>query len=147
LACLHTNSFARSIWEFIGATVIWSIGDIILLGRAMAVVASIAPAGERGRYMSVYGLNWGLAIAIAPFTGTQMLQRWGTSWTWGAIALLCAALALLQPLVGRVVGKASQRHPVGETIRQSSAQSHRQVPPHSLCKTFDAVSPPRGSGR
>jgi MFS family permease len=144
---LSAYGFAQSIWEFIGATVIWSIGDIILLGRAMAVVASIAPAGERGRYMSVYGLSWGLAIAIAPFTGTQMLQRWGTSWTWGATALLCAALALLQPLVGRVVGKASQRHPVGETIRQSSAQPHGQVPPHRLGKAFDAVWPPRGSGR
>jgi MFS family permease len=105
---LCAYGLARSIWEFTGATVVWSIGDLILLGRAMAVVASLAPNGARGRYLSAYGLSWGLAIAIAPLAGTQLLQRWGSFWAWAAIALLCVVLALAQPLAARVVGRRNQ---------------------------------------
>jgi MFS family permease len=95
--------FARSLWQFGAATLLWSVGDLVLLGRATAVMASIAPADARGRYMAVYGISWGVALVVGPAVGTQLLARWGVLPAWAAIAVTCAVLASVQPLAARVV--------------------------------------------
>lgn len=61
------------------------------------------PLGARGRYMSVFGISWGVALVIGPVAGTQLLARWGVPATWAAIAVACAMLASAQPIAARVV--------------------------------------------
>lgn len=50
----------------VASTVVWSAGDLLLVGRAQSVVASLAPPGGTGRYLAVYGTSWGIAGVAAP---------------------------------------------------------------------------------
>lgn len=90
---LQANAFATTLPHFAAATVLWSIGDLILLGRAYALVAEIAPQHARARYFSVYGLSWGAAAVFGPIAGTALLARGGPVTLWTACALASALLA------------------------------------------------------
>ncbi len=85
------------------ATIIWSLGDLVLLGRAYTIVAAIAPETARGRYMAVHGISWGLAGIAAPLLGTQLLTHGGPRLAWSTVATLCLALATAQPVLRRRV--------------------------------------------
>jgi MFS family permease len=102
-AGLLANGFAATLPQFAAATVLWSTGDLVLLGRAHALVADIAPERARGRYFSVYGLCWGAAAVLGPVAGTQLLDRAGPRVLWVACAAGCGALALAQPRLRRLV--------------------------------------------
>ena len=78
-AGLFLNGFVTSVPGFIAATIIWSIGDLLPLGHAYTIVASIAPDTARGQYMAVYGISWGLAAVGAPLLGTQRFHTAGPS--------------------------------------------------------------------
>lgn len=88
---------AETLLAFVVSTVLWSAGDAVLLGRAYALVAAVAPPRGRGRYLAVYGISWGLAAVVAPLVGTQLLSRWGPGVTWTTLAGASLALALAQP--------------------------------------------------
>ncbi|GAA4125231.1 MFS transporter [Knoellia locipacati] len=96
-AGLLANGFATTPWMFVVATVVWSVGDLLLLGHAHSLVAALAPDGSRGRYLAVHGLSWGFAAVLAPVMGTQLLERTGPTTTWVAVAAGSCALALAQP--------------------------------------------------
>ncbi|MFG3257047.1 MFS transporter [Streptomyces sp. NPDC048172] len=83
------------------ATVVWSVGDLLVMGRLIATAADLAPPGGTGRYLAVYGTSWGIASVAAPLLGTQLLQHAGTTTLWLTTAVTCAALATLQPAVAR----------------------------------------------
>lgn len=85
------------------AAVVWSVGDLVLLGRAPALVAALAPAASRARYLSAHGVSWGIAAMVGPVLGTQLLARIGVTATWTALGAGGLALALVQPLVVRRV--------------------------------------------
>ncbi|MEV6756588.1 MFS transporter [Streptomyces sp. NPDC051214] len=85
------------------ATVVWSTGDLLLVGRVYAVVAGLAPAGAKGRYLAVYGTSWGIAGIAAPVMGTQLLEHAGPTGLWSVMALACLLLAVLQPALLRYV--------------------------------------------
>lgn len=102
-AGLVVNGFARSPAVFVLAAVVWSLGDLVLLGRAYAVVASLVPQGHRGEYLAAYGVSWGLAAVIAPVVGTALLAYGGPPLAWTVCAGLCLALGGCQPVVRRVV--------------------------------------------
>jgi MFS family permease len=101
---------AADLPGLVAATVVWSLGDLILLGRATALVATIAPDTARGRYLSAYGVSWGIAAMVAPLLGTQLIARLHAAGTWDALGALCLALALAQPLVA-VVARRTGRLP------------------------------------
>jgi MFS family permease len=102
-AGLALTGLATSLPTFAAATVVWSLGDLVLLGRAYTVVADIAPETHRGRYLAVYGLCWGVAAVAAPLLGTQLLAHSGPATTWTSLAVLCLALAAAQPALRRRV--------------------------------------------
>ncbi|MEV0143818.1 MULTISPECIES: MFS transporter [unclassified Nonomuraea] len=96
---------AHTLPTLLVATVVWSLGDLFMVGRAYAVVAGLAPEDARGSYLAVYGISWGIAAVAAPLTGTQLLERAGTAGMWAAAACVCLALAAAQlairPLLAR----------------------------------------------
>ncbi|MCY0936937.1 MFS transporter [Streptomyces sp. H34-S4] len=98
-------ALARGLGTFIAATVVWSVGDLFLVGRAYAFVASLAPTGARGRYLAVYGTSWGIGGILAPLAGTQLLEHAGTAGLWSSMAVVCLALAALQPALVRNADK------------------------------------------
>ncbi|MFF7636511.1 MFS transporter [Kitasatospora sp. NPDC008050] len=94
---------ARTLPGFLAATVLWSLGDLLMMGRIYAAVVDLAPAEARGHYLAVYGTSWGLAGIAAPLLGTQLLAHVGVTCLWSVLAAGCVLLAAAQPLLGRVL--------------------------------------------
>ena len=102
-AGLLMTGFAHGLPAFVVATVLWSLGDLLLLGRAYTVVAALAPTGARGGYLATYGLSWGVAAVVAPLLGTGLLAAGGAPLAWSVLAGLCLLLAAAQTVVRRGV--------------------------------------------
>ncbi|MDQ2756251.1 MAG: MFS transporter [Actinomycetota bacterium] len=96
-AGLLATGTSTTLVGFVAATVLWSVGDLLLLGHAWTLVAGIAPAGARGRYLAAYGMSWGVASVVAPILATQLLAARGPLLLWGALAAVALALAAAQP--------------------------------------------------
>ncbi|MFT2748526.1 MFS transporter [Clavibacter sp. Sh2036] len=103
----------------LAAAVVWSVGDLLLLGRAPALVVALAPVASRARYLSAYGVSWGIAAMVGPLLGTQLLARIGVAGTWVALGLGGVALALVQPLVVRRVAARSIGRRAGRSADQA----------------------------
>ena len=90
-------------WWYVVPVVVWSLGDAILLGEPLAVVADLAPGADRGRYLAAYGVSWGLATTLAPALATGLLALGGAPALWWACGAGCLALAGVQSRVGAAV--------------------------------------------
>ena len=113
-----TCCWPRAWWRWVSvhdlvplaaATVLWSLGDLVLLGRATAVVAGLAPAGTRGGYLATYGLGWGVAAVVGPLVGTRLFAAGGPVLLWSVLGVVCLGLAVAQPVVRREVS--GRTHP------------------------------------
>ena len=62
-------ALGQGFWAFLGSMVILTIGELILAPTATTLTANLSPIDMRGRYMSVYGLTWGIASGIGPVIG------------------------------------------------------------------------------
>lgn len=74
---------------------VWmSIGELIIVPTSSTYVANLAPADKRGRYMSIYGLSWGVAIGIGSLMGGVLNDAlgpkaiWYNAFTLGSLATL-----------------------------------------------------------
>lgn len=54
---------------FLASMVILTIGEMIVMPTSTALTANLAPPDMRGRYMSIYGLTWGIGFGIGPVIG------------------------------------------------------------------------------
>lgn len=105
-AGLAGYAIAHSLAGLLAPTAIWSAGNLLLSGRAFAVVTALAPPGAAARYLAVYGLSWGIATVAAPVLATQVIGSLGTAALWSGCAVLCAAMSCGQPALMRVVSQA-----------------------------------------
>jgi len=96
LACL-CMALSSSFWGFWLGMVIMSIGELMLMPTASTYTANLAPADMRGRYMSVFGLTWGMASGIGPLTGGILNDSIGIGAPWwlGTFTGLCAGLSFI----------------------------------------------------
>ena len=62
-------ALGSSFAAFLVSMVILTIGEMIMIPTSTALTANLAPPEMRGRYMSVYGLTWGVGFAIGPVLG------------------------------------------------------------------------------
>lgn len=98
---LAGTAVSTDLSGFVVSTVVWSVGDLILLGHTWSIVSDLAPAGATARYLAVFGLSWGLAAVVAPLLGTQLLAAGGPVLLWSVSAILAGALAAAQPALAR----------------------------------------------
>jgi len=98
---------AHSLSGLFAPTVALSVGNLLLMGRAFALVSGLAPPGDTARYLAVYGLSWGVATVAAPVLATQVIGSFGPSALWEASAALCLVMAAVQP---RLRPPASRAH-------------------------------------
>jgi MFS family permease len=56
------------------AAVVVGVGECFHTTVLMPLVADLAPAALRGRYMAATGLSWWLGLALAPTVGVQLLS-------------------------------------------------------------------------
>ncbi|WP_223279845.1 MFS transporter [Streptomyces sp. SDr-06] len=94
-AGLTGYALARTLPALLAAAVVWSLGDLLVMGRVYALVTDLAPPGGSGRYLAVFGTSWGVAATLAPVLGTQLLARAGATASWSTMAVLCLLLAAL----------------------------------------------------
>lgn len=95
---------ARGLPGAAAATVPCALGELLVMGRAYALVADLAPPSAAGRYLAAFGTCWGFAGVAAPLLGTQLLARTGPGPLWSAMAALALALAAAQLLAPRPTG-------------------------------------------
>ena len=87
---LGTGSVAlgQGFWAFWLSMVIMTTGELICTPTATTLVANLAPADMRGRYMSIYGLTWNVAQGIGPLYGGLLSDNIGPVFAWyGGLAV------------------------------------------------------------
>jgi MFS family permease len=94
---LGSVALGRGFWGFWLSMVILTIGELIQSPTATTLAANLAPAEMRGRYMSLYGLTWGVATGIGPVLGGLLNDRLGPTAIWygGAVIGLTSGLLFL----------------------------------------------------
>jgi MFS family permease len=95
-------AFADSLlWVYLLGVAIFTLGEVAYAPVGNAVVSDMAPVAQRGSYMGLYGMSWGLAAAIGPALGGIILAAAGgtTLWVISLSAGLLAALGFV--LLGR----------------------------------------------
>ncbi|MBC7276866.1 MFS transporter [Nocardioides sp.] len=78
-----------------------ALGEVLLLGPPIALVAGLATDVTRAGYLAAYGTCWGIAQTIGPMLATGLMSL-GTPIVWLAGAGLCLALAAVTAAVARV---------------------------------------------
>lgn len=101
-AGLASAAVATHLAAFCAAAVVWSVGDLLLMGHAWTIVSRLAPPGSRGAYLAAYGLSWGVATVVAPLVTTGLLAHGGPGALWSAVAGLALCLAAGQPALARL---------------------------------------------
>ena len=78
------------------AAIVVGVGECFHTTVLMPLVADLAPAALRGRYMATIALSWWLGLALAPTLGTHLLSVSPPAAMLGAAAVaLAAALSAL----------------------------------------------------
>jgi MFS family permease len=79
---------------FLLASVVITIGEMILMPTSQALAANFAPTEMRGRYMAVYGLCWAIPSMIGPGAGGYILDYFNPNLLWYGGGVLCIVSAL-----------------------------------------------------
>ncbi|NUR62604.1 MAG: MFS transporter, partial [Catenulispora sp.] len=96
---------AHTLPTLVFPAALYSLGNLLVMGRSFAVVSELAPAAASARYLAVYGLSWGVATLLAPLAAAWLIgMSGGPALLWAATAVLCAVMAAIQPrLLARVL--------------------------------------------
>jgi len=84
-----------NFWGFWTSMVIMTIGELILVPTASTYAANLAPADKRGRYMSIFGLSWRVALGVGPILGGVLNDNIGPKAIWYGGAILGFASTIL----------------------------------------------------
>lgn len=103
---------------FMASMVVMTMGELLLVPTTSALVANLAPQDMRGRYMSIYGITWGVAAGIGPLFGGFLGDTAGPRAIWVGGAAVC----LLSAGVFAALARRS---------RSSLSPPGSQVPPES----------------
>jgi len=87
-------ALGQGFWWFWASMVVMTVGELIIMPTATTYVANLAPVDMRGRYMSIFGLTWGIAAAVGPILGGLLNDNFGpyTIWYGGLVAGLLSVL-------------------------------------------------------
>ncbi|MGB8982062.1 MAG: MFS transporter [Anaerolineales bacterium] len=80
--------FVSTFALFAVAIAILTIGEMITVPVANAVVANFAPEDMRGRYNFIYGNSWGISFAVGPYLAGLILDNYNPNWLWYACGII-----------------------------------------------------------
>src|SRR5262249_42227938 len=84
----------------VAAAIAIGVGECFHTTALMPLVADLAPAALRGRYMATMGLSWWVGLALAPTVGTRLLAA-----SPAAALLLAAGLAVAAGIGALALGR------------------------------------------
>lgn len=93
-AGLALYGFVGTFLWFAAAMAILTIGEMITLPIANAVVAGFAPEEMRGRYNFIYGLSWGIAFGVGPYLAGRIMDNHDPDLLW----YVCGFVGILSVL-------------------------------------------------
>jgi len=80
--------FVGAFWLFVIAMALITIGEMITIPTANAVVAKFAPEDMRGRYTFVYGNSWGISFAVGPYLAGLIMDNHDPNLLWYACGII-----------------------------------------------------------
>ena len=86
----------------VGAAILVGAGECFHTTALSPLVADLAPAAVRGRYMAAIGFSWWIGLTIAPAIGGRLLSSVPTALFTGSAALAIAASVALLALERRL---------------------------------------------
>jgi MFS family permease len=105
---LGSVALGRGFWGFWLSMVILTVGELIQSPTATTLAANLAPAEMRGRYMSLYGLTWGVATGVGPVLGGLLNDHLGPAAIWyGGAAVGFTGVLLFLGLMQRYERRAA----------------------------------------
>ena len=90
---------------FLIAMIIITFGEMMIVPVVQSLVSTLAPVDKRARYISVFGLSWGIASAIGPLAAGIVIDNYNPNWIWFGGFLLCGGTSLIYLLLHSKVGK------------------------------------------
>lgn len=86
--------FISSYPLFMLAMAIITVGEMLHIPVAQALVARFAPASMRGRYMAVYSVGWTIPFALGPLGAGLVMDNFNPNLVWfigGGLSLITLA--------------------------------------------------------
>jgi MFS family permease len=80
--------FFSSYALFAAAMLVITVGEMIVMPTAQALVANIAPEDMRGRYMAIFGFTWLIPQATGPLLAGLIMDHADPRWVWYGAGLL-----------------------------------------------------------
>jgi MFS family permease len=90
---------------FLLASVVITIGEMVMMPTSQALAANFAPVEMRGRYMAVFGLSWAIPSMIGPGAGGFILDNFNPNLLWYGGGVLCIISALSFLVLQFTLGK------------------------------------------
>ena len=89
------TTFAVTGPMFLITIAVWTMGEVFQAAFKQSLVADLAPAQMRGRYMGAYSLCHAVGLSIGAPLGGKILDRWGSHVLWPTcFAVMIAAAAV-----------------------------------------------------
>lgn len=104
--------FVGEMWWLALGMAVLTMGEMIIVPVAQAVVAETAPENMRGRYMGFYGLVWGVSFGIGPLAGGTILAAQGglyRRYLWYAALVIGIIGAICFVVLGRYIKRRTAR--------------------------------------
>jgi len=80
--------FVSTFWLFAVAMAILTVGEMVTVPVANAVVAKFSPEEMRGRYNFIYGNSWGISFAVGPYLAGLVMDNYDPNWLWYACGII-----------------------------------------------------------
>lgn len=97
--------FATTRLEIIIIALTWTLGEMIFYPSASSYIAEIAPAHQRGSYMSLFYMSNNFALFLGPWTGAVVMQQWGGATLW----LVCGVCGLVSVAIFHFLAEPGRR--------------------------------------
>ena len=89
--------FVGTFSLFVVAMAILTVGEMVTIPIANAVVAKFAPEEMRGRYNFVYGNSWGISFAVGPYLAGLVMDNYDPNLLWYACGIIGRFVNCLPP--------------------------------------------------
>lgn len=87
---------AQDMGQFVAGRVVQGVGIGAIMPLAMAIIADVVPATQRGKWQGIMGAVFGLATVIGPLAGGWIDDAFGWRWAfWMTLPLGVAALGII----------------------------------------------------
>jgi len=73
---------------FLLAMVVITLGEMLAAPVGQAIVARLAPADMRGRYMAFFGFSWAIPGVIGTYLAGLIMDYGDPRWVWFAAGIL-----------------------------------------------------------